>query len=623
MHLFYYTPEIPNFLNKCNFEGEKQYLILFNLQKILQKYSKLCSDKINEIPENERIINVYELRKSLEELYKGEGLFKIGQSGDPADLIFLFLNAFHSYFMLAHSLKFSIEKECNPLCISHQYFRFNLIQQNQCMNCNATSDILKYALNFFIYEISLKKIIYKIEELESLDYFQNKLFILFKEITSKTRLDCPNKCKNPNVKKNIVVIEPTPYYFFHLSWKETTPKLVDICKVLFMIPLSTKNSDIFKVYSKELQCNYNLYGMILYWGGHFTAIFQSGKDEGQNNWILHDDKNIIKFKMWKDVIVHCIKSHSHPIILFYKQSETRGSLFDMNISLRDYNNLIKHCEIVDLETQEDLYNNKINNLNKKQSESSIKRVQSKIRPSLHFQKSNDKLLLKQIQNLQKLEELKKKNEELNEDELEEIKEIEKEEEFLPEIDYKLGQWTCKNCKNINNFENYICIKCKYINIKVYEEYEKKKEISIKLNDQKSSERYDILTKNFEKTLKTGRRRSSIIKRLSTSGIITPKYKLGLISVNSSASDVDEEEIKKKRFHMNDDNTWNCPFCGFVNESESENFCEECKKNKPEEGYEIVTEEELDKINGVKQYLSNQLTFNNSTINNSYMNTLDK
>ena len=320
MHLFYYTPEIPNFLNKCKFEGEKQYLILFNLQKILQKYSKLCSDKINEIPENERIINVYELRKSLEELYKGEGLFKIGQSGDPADLIFLFLNAFHSYFMLAHSLKFSIEKECNPLCISHQYFRFNLIQQNQCMNCNATSDILKYALNFFIYEISLKKIIYKIEELESLDYFQNKLFILFKEITSKTRLDCPNKCKNPNVKKNIVVIEQTPYYFFHLSWKETTPKLVDICKVLFMIPSSTKNSDIFKVYSKELQCNYNLYGMILYWGGHFSAVFQSGKDEGQNNWILHDDKNIIKFKMWKDVIVHCIKSHSHPIMLFYKQS---------------------------------------------------------------------------------------------------------------------------------------------------------------------------------------------------------------------------------------------------------------------------------------------------------------
>jgi hypothetical protein len=359
--------------------------------------------------------------------------------------------------------------------------------------------------------------------------------------------------------------------------------------------------------------------MILYWGGHFTAIFKSGKDEGQNNWILHDDKNIIKFKMWKDVIVHCIKSHSHPIMLFYKQSETRGSLFDMNISLRDYNNLIKHCEIVDLETQEDIYNNKFN---KKQSESSIKKIQSKIRPSLHFQKSNDKLLLKQIQNLQKLEELKKKNDELNEDELEEIKENEQE-EFLPEIDYKLGQWTCKNCKNINNFENYICIKCKYINIKVYEEYEKKKEISIKLNDQKSSERYDILTKNFEKTLKTGRRRSSIIKRLSTSGIITPKYKLGLISVNSSASDVDEEEIKKKRFHMNDDNTWNCPFCGFVNESESENFCEECKKNKPEEGYEIVTEEELDKINGVKQYLSNQLTFNNSTINNSYMNTLDK
>jgi hypothetical protein len=106
-------------------------------------------------------------------------------------------------------------------------------------------------------------------------------------------------------------------------------------------------------------------------------------------------------------------------------------------------------------------------------------------------------------------------------------------------------------------------------------------------------------------------------------MITPKYKLGLISVNSSASDVDEEELKKKRFHANDDNTWNCPFCGFVNEPEFESFCEECKKNKPEEGSEIVAEEELEKINGVKQYLSNQLTFNNSSITTSYMNTLDK
>jgi hypothetical protein len=75
--------------------------------------------------------------------------------------------------------------------------------------------------------------------------------------------------------------------------------------------------------------------------------------------------------------------------------------------------------------------------------------------------------------------------------------------------------------------------------------------------------------------------------------------------------------------MNDDNSWNCPFCGFLNESEQENFCEECKKNKPEEGFEIITEEENEKINGVKQYLSNQLTFNNSTINNSILNTLDK
>ena len=66
MHLIYFTPEITDFLKRKDFSLEKQYLILFNLKIIMEKYSKLLSDNIEEIPEKERYIDVKELRKSIE-----------------------------------------------------------------------------------------------------------------------------------------------------------------------------------------------------------------------------------------------------------------------------------------------------------------------------------------------------------------------------------------------------------------------------------------------------------------------------------------------------------------------------------------------------------------------------
>ena len=205
MHLIYFTPEITEFLKRKDFSLEKQYLILFNLKTIMEKYSKLLSDNIEEIPEKERYIDVKELRKSIELLYKGENLFKMGQNGDPADLLFLFLNSIHSYYMKAHSLKYSIEKECNPLCPSHEFFWLNLVQQYECQSCKGTSDILKFDYNFFIYEIFMKKIIFKVQKLKNFDQFHNKFFLFSKEINSKTRIDCPSKCKNQSCR---------PYYAY-------------------------------------------------------------------------------------------------------------------------------------------------------------------------------------------------------------------------------------------------------------------------------------------------------------------------------------------------------------------------------------------------------------------------
>ena len=619
MHLIYFTPEITDFLKRKDFSLEKQYLILFNLKTIMEKYSKLLSDNIEEIPEKERYIDVKELRKSIELLYKGENLFKMGQNGDPADLLFLFLNSIHSYYMKAHSLKYSIEKECNPLCPSHEFFWLNLVQQYECQSCKGTSDILKFDYNFFIYEIFMKKIIFKVQKLKNFDQFHNKFFLFSKEINSKTRIDCPSKCKNPNCLKNIIVIDPSPYIFISVSWKETNPKLEDICKFFFMLPKIVSNSDIFTVFSKDLIKNYLLYGIICYWAGHYVCFFQSNlKEEGAIAWYFIDDKNIQKIKSWKELIIHCIKHHYHPIMLFYKVTESKTNLYDQPLNDKDYLNLIKHCQKVDEEsqTQSVTFNQKQtdNITNKNYSRT----FTSKIRPMIEMKKSTDEGLIRSLKNLQKLDEIKKKGSKdvssvSRTNSIYEKKSLNEEEEKKKEEIGK-NEWICKKCENINNYSTFQCNKCKSINIKVYEKIANKKEIGlVKINTDTSSKKYDSLSRTFDKEISKDILINTIMSNISvdsnSKNISQFKKNTSNVSLvnNIPASINESEELSNKNkeiifFKMNEDHTWNCPYCNFRNDEENVLFCENCKMNKPKNEETVKKDIKVPTINSVKHYL---------------------
>lgn len=82
----------------------------------------------------ENIIDPFNLRRELSELFKGDNKFRLNSMDDPAELLFAILNAFHSYIFDVKSLRFSIERPCDPQCLSHSYFWINLLEQTVIIN---------------------------------------------------------------------------------------------------------------------------------------------------------------------------------------------------------------------------------------------------------------------------------------------------------------------------------------------------------------------------------------------------------------------------------------------------------------------------------------------------------
>ena len=92
IHMLYFTSEIYKYLslNKSNFS--KNFEILYELFKILEKYDKLLDrNQYYLIPEDERYIDVKNLREKISKLYKGEKLFQLGNMDEPSEIVYFFL----------------------------------------------------------------------------------------------------------------------------------------------------------------------------------------------------------------------------------------------------------------------------------------------------------------------------------------------------------------------------------------------------------------------------------------------------------------------------------------------------------------------------------------------------
>ena len=613
IHMLYFTPEILEYLseNKQNFSGN--YDILLELYKILDKYDKLLDrNQFYLIPEEERFIDIKNLRQKISELFKGEGLFQIGYSDEPSEILYFFLNAIHSfaidlaspkYYILENHInnninndtindneKDSITQEeeekkediCDPICLSHSLFDMHLLQQVECLNCKSVGNIKKFPNKFFIFDINYKYISLNVKNINKFKYLTNVFFRQAKKQFQITNEQCPKKCSSQTVINRTYIMGTSNYLIFNINWKEIRPNLEDVCKCYFMLSRVLHNNELFDVIDKDLIADYTLYGFISYWNGHYISFYNNKYKE----WFFYEDMRTKKMTTWKEIVIFCIKNHYHPIMLFYKKADSKVAVFDTQIQEKDFIELMEYCKTVDEETLDKNTNISIN-------------YSSYLRPSLQPDKTKDKELIKIVENLQKLEEMKEKKKKMKY-----LDEAQDDSGMVPEgINIFAGKWICHKCHNHNNLSSYQCSKCQEINVKVFEIIynTKNQRGSYRRNFKNNPSKFEILTKNFEKNY------SNLIKiKLNLTQREDAYEKIKKMQEEEESklqqSDRDKKVVENKvKFKVNPDGSWNCIFCGFFNENNKINFCESCKWNKPKKDEMIERINDFNVITSLKQF----------------------
>jgi hypothetical protein len=74
-------------------------------------------------------VDPFYVRKELSELFSSENKFQLQKMDDPVEVLFVILNCFHSYVFDVKTLKFPIDRPCNPNCLSHEFFWLNILEQ--------------------------------------------------------------------------------------------------------------------------------------------------------------------------------------------------------------------------------------------------------------------------------------------------------------------------------------------------------------------------------------------------------------------------------------------------------------------------------------------------------------
>jgi hypothetical protein len=395
IHYFYQNKEIRKFLMQETIKNDARSNLLFELQKLIENYTEIMSP-FSRVAEQFKYINPIHLRAELADLFKEDNKFRLNSMDDPVEALFVFLNAFHSYSINAGSLKYIIDRPCNPNCLSHELFWINILEQYQC-ECGATSEVLKYDYNYFIYEVYVKEILNMLDTRAEAKTFHYQFFNLLKKLNSscENNIKCPEKCRLNNVRKNLFLLNSTLYLNFNLVWRETNPKLSDICKLFLMLPLKFRNKDLFELPDGETSKQYELFGLVCYWGSHYISFFRSD-DFDANYWVCYDDSVITKVNSWKDLIVKCLRGHFHPTILFYRKIDSEKSFGQINemkeqISNEEINKYLAFCENFDKENQlmyknEDCETSRLrpSNSNKKKSDEDLTKILGKPKQSTGY-----------------------------------------------------------------------------------------------------------------------------------------------------------------------------------------------------------------------------------------------
>ena len=608
VHLLFEIKEIKEFIFTEDFPYEYKYNLFQELNIIFEKYHKLSKViYINKFPENQRFINTIELKKEFSLLFDSINV------NNPIDIIFIFLNILHNFYLKSNDF-FEINENnyCDNKCLSHSLFYTFYVEQNECNNCGDLSDVFQISnLNYF-YEINFDEIILKNKNKINYNEFYNKIFSLEKEnYSSNINFKCSNEYKNNNFKiKNRILLNSNKYFIVTIKYnKISNVKLLDLCKFMFMFQFVFDNKDLFTIYLNDLEKKYFLNLIIFQKQKHFTILIY--RPENKNLFVYYDDMEIFEYETFDKFAEILMKNELIPILFLYKDLNSinlkkNTELLINNLNEKDYKNYVNYC--IDIDHEKNLI------------EGNVDLQKFKLRPQKEKLIKLEGNSLKELIN--KLEGKVQKNSET--DFLNKLKIVdsklqteetitEKKEEKKEDLNY----WICENCNAQNSNKIFRCSNCNYFN---YDEYYKKKNnienISKELNENKNEINnffsnnenlcYDFtnyktsdespcwhcghMNKYYKLKCKWCRfpiNDSIVPKIIEIGNKIQSKNKL-----NSDGYFKDEYFIKKddkfKQIKINNtlkekkidnylSNKWKCYFCNFENLNTK--FCYKCYKNR--------------------------------------------
>jgi|LauGreDrversion4_2_1035121.scaffolds.fasta_scaffold454779_2 hypothetical protein len=259
----------------------------------------------------------------------------------------------------------------------------------------------------------------------------------------QTKSICPEKCSLNKVTKNLFLLNNPKYLIFNLTWNDSTPLLEDICKLYFCLPTTFRIDDLYNIPEKNRLVEYEMVGLICYWGAHYVCYIKH-QHEKIEFWENYDDNTIIKINDWSELIKKAIKSHLHPVVLFYRTKSDKRQSLSPTLSIKEQEEILKYCKKIDLEKR--LKRNETGNTRISESP---KPDNSEFTLFSHLDKDKNKNARKNISESIIKNEDNKSNISKNQN------------DFLDSLELnrtKSGEeWTCDTCNETNyDYSSFIC-----------------------------------------------------------------------------------------------------------------------------------------------------------------------
>ena len=316
--------------------NKKKFIIFENTPLILKELINLLNQyKIfsNVTPNNnKKIIDPYNFRIALSNHFSNENIFQLGSEGDPMELLQILFKFFHSYLNSNFKEIDNPDKICD-MCEIHNLFFIDIVKESKCDKCNY-NNIIKYDSNYFFHLINVSNIL-EIVKKNNLSFYD---FIgkLIHCSSLDEKLIC-NKCKQISLTEEFKCKRLGKYLMINLIWEQMI-NFENLLIILCMITNHFQPQDLFTM-ENNIRRNYKFLGMLVFYLDHYICFFYQKKNR---KYILYDDKELLSFNSWHEIIEKIIEFNAKPIAIFYEDNNDNYCKWDINLDI--YNKLLFSCK---------------------------------------------------------------------------------------------------------------------------------------------------------------------------------------------------------------------------------------------------------------------------------------